>query len=203
MRDEYGRRLDAFGQEARRVVADGLERGLGRDDLAGELETAAQAALIERAPFYWEVVAASFIGQGRSFAQMSSYAEAGIQRYVIEAVLDEQTTNICRFLHGKSFSVGDALRRFERVERAESPEAIKQLIPWVRESLDPDTGNPKLWVDGGNGRMNVAEVTRSAFGTKDDRGEFKVLASDAALREVGVGFPPFHGLCRSTTIAVV
>jgi SPP1 gp7 family putative phage head morphogenesis protein len=201
VRDEYGRRIAGFGEDARRVVGTGLEQGLGRDDIAAELERAARAALVERAPFYWEVVAATFVGQGRSFAQMSSYAEAGIERYVIEAVLDEQTTNICRFLHGKSFSVGDALQRFEQVERAERPEDIKQLIPWVRESLDPETGNPLLWVDGSGGRTTIAEVTRSAMGTRDDRGEFRRVASDGVLREVGVGVPPFHGLCRTTTVA--
>ncbi|WP_228565589.1 Hint domain-containing protein [Myxococcus sp. AB036A] len=91
VRDEYGRRLDAFGEEARRLVAEGLEAGLGRSDIAESLERAARGALIERAPFYWEVVASHFIGQGRSFAQVSSYAEAGIRRYRIEAVLDEHT----------------------------------------------------------------------------------------------------------------
>jgi SPP1 gp7 family putative phage head morphogenesis protein len=203
VRDEYGRRLAGFGEDARRIVAQGLERGLGRDDLAAELERAARAALIERQPFYWEVVAASFVSQGRSFAQMSSYAEAGIERYVIEAVLDEHTTNICRLLDGKTFSVGDALQRFERIERAEQPDDIKQLLPWVRETLGPETGNPVLWVDGGKGRTTIAEVTRSAFGTRDDRGEFRGVASDGLLRDLGVSFPPFHGLCRSTTLAVV
>ena len=46
-------------------------------------------------------------------------------------------------------------------------------------------------------------MTRSAFGTRDDRGDFRALASDGALREVGIGFPPYHGLCRTTTLAVV
>jgi len=201
VRDEYGRRLEGFGEEARRIVGEGLERGLGRDDLAADLERAARAALIERQPFYWEVVAASFVGQGRSFAQMSSYAEAGIERYVIEAVLDERTTNICRFLHGKTFSVGDALQRFERVERAEQPEDIKQLVPWVRETLDPETGNPLLWVQGSGGRTTIAEVTRSAFGTRDDPGAFRTIAAGSSMREVGVMLPPFHGLCRSTTLS--
>jgi hypothetical protein len=27
------------------------------------------------------------------------------------------------------------------------------------------------------------------------------LASDGALREVGISFPPYHGLCRTTTLA--
>jgi hypothetical protein len=84
VRDEYGRRLAAFGEEARRIVADGLERGLGRDDLASSLEAAARAALSERQPYYWEVVAGAFVGQGRSFAQMSSYNES--DENVIESV---------------------------------------------------------------------------------------------------------------------
>ncbi|GAB4216815.1 MAG: hypothetical protein OHK0013_43730 [Sandaracinaceae bacterium] len=203
VRDEYGRRLDAFGEQARSIVASALERGLGRGDIAADLERAARAALVERAPFYWEVVASSFISQGRSFAQMSSYAEAGVQRYRIEAVLDERTTHICRYLHGKTFAVVDALRRLERVEQLEQPEDMKQAMPWVREALDPQTGRTRLYVDAGAGRLDLAEVTRSALGARDDRGDFRALASDGALNEVGIGFPPYHGLCRTTTLAVV
>jgi hypothetical protein len=134
---------------------------------------------------------------------MSSYAEAGVRQYRIEAVLDEQTTNICRYLHGKTFSVADALRRFDRIEQLEDPEAIKQAMPWVREAQDRDTGRTRLYVDGGAGRTDIAEVTRSAMGTRDDRGDFRPLVSDAILSDMGIGYPPYHGLCRSTTLAVV
>jgi len=41
------------------------------------------------------------------------------------------------------------------------------------------------------------------MGTRDDRGDFRALASDSALNEVGIGFPPYHGCCRSSTLAVV
>lgn len=194
VRDEYGRRLDVFGREARRVVASGLERGLGRVDIAGELEAAARAAVIDRAPFYWEVVASAFVGQGRSFAQVSSYAEAGVQRYRIEAVLDERTTHICRFLHGKTFAVAEALRRFELAERLERPEDIKRLLPWVRERFDGD----QLTLHGAG--VSIAEVTRSAVGNLDDVGEFRPHVSDERLGDIGLGLPPFHGLCRSSTM---
>jgi SPP1 gp7 family putative phage head morphogenesis protein len=203
VRDEYGRRIEGFGEQARRIVATGLEEGLGRDDIAESLEHVARAALVDRAPFYWETVASSFISQGRSYAQMSSYAEAGIQHYRIEAVLDERTTEICRYLDGKLFSVGDALRRFDRVEQLDDPEAIKQAMPWVRESTDPETGRTRLYVDGAAGRTDLAEVTRSAMGTRDDRGDFRALVSDSALSDIGIGYPPYHGLCRTTTLAVV
>ncbi|MDP1916616.1 MAG: head morphogenesis protein [Myxococcales bacterium] len=194
-RDEYGRRLDVFGREARRVVASGLARGLGRVDIGGELEAAARVALIDRAPFYWEVVASAFVGQGRSFAQVSSYAEAGVQRYRIEAVLDERTTHICRFLHGKTFSVADALRKFEQVDRLEQPEAIKRLLPWVRERRDGD----RLTLHGGG--VRIADVTRSALGNRDDVGEFRSHLSDERLVDAGLGLPPFHALCRSASVS--
>jgi SPP1 gp7 family putative phage head morphogenesis protein len=203
VRDEYGRRLGSFGERARRIVAEGLEAGLGRDDIAADLERAARAALVDRSPFYWEVVAGAFISQGRSFAQVSSYAEAGISRYRIEAVLDERTTPICRYLHGKTFSVGEALRRFDRLERLERPEDIRSELPWVRERTDSETGRTVLYVNRGGEQTELAEVLRSAVGTRNNLGEFRSLTSDTALQEVGIGFPPYHGLCRTTTLAVV
>jgi hypothetical protein len=203
VRDEYGRRLDTFGERARLVVARGLEAGLGRSELAAELEAAAQQALVGRAPFYWEVVAGSFVARARAFGLVSSYAEAGIQRYVIEAVLDEATTPVCRFLHGQTFSVGAALQRFERVEKLEDPEHIKRELPWVRQSIDPESGSSVLYVNRGDGRLDIAEVVRSGVGRREDRGEFRALLPDARLQELGLGFPPYHGLCRTTTLAVV
>jgi SPP1 gp7 family putative phage head morphogenesis protein len=201
VRDEYGRRNDAFGERARQIVADGLEAGLGREDIAADLERAAQDVLAGRSSFYWEVVAGSFVSRGRSFAQLSSYAEAGVDRYLIEAVLDERTTEICRFLHGKSFSVATGLRTFERVDA--EPDLIKDLTPWVREAIDPATGAKTLFVERGEERVRVADVTRSAVGTRDDRGEFGRGLSERDLANLGVSFPPYHGLCRTTTVADV
>jgi hypothetical protein len=203
VRDEYGRRLDGLGAEARRVVAEGLEAGLGRQEIAADLARAAENALVTRPAFYWEVVAGAFVANGRSLAQMSAYAEAGIQRYMIEAVLDEHTTEICRYLHGKEFEVGAALQRFDRIERMDRPEDIKAEAPWVREALDPDTGTKFLYVERDGARTRVAEVARSAVGTSDDPGEFRRGRDSAELMDMGVSFPPYHGLCRSTTVPVI
>lgn len=117
-------------------------------------------------------------------------------------MLDERTTRRCRWLHGKTFEASDALRRFARVEQLEDPEDVKRELPWVRESTDTETGRTRLYVDGGAGRTDLAEVTRSALGTRDDRGDLRGVASDSALDEVGIAAPPCHGLCRSTTLAV-
>ena len=201
--DELGRRLDDFGVEARRIVEEGLEMGLGRDDISQSLHKAAQGTFIARSSLYWEVVAGAFIGNGRSFAQLSSYAEAGIRRYLIEAVLDEQTTEICRYLHGKVFEVGAALRRFEALEGLKKPEELKAAQPWVREALDPNTGNPILFIKRGGKRIPLVEVTRSGFGSADDQGEHRQAVSNQALMDLGVGFPPYHGLCRTNVTPLI
>ena len=198
--NEYGRRLDGLGEQARRIVADGVEAGLGRDEIAADLKRVAERSFFGRSASYWDVVAASFIGNGRSFAQLSSYAEAGVERYQIEAVLDEQTTETCRFLHGKTFSVRDGIRRFEQLESLDDQDDLKASQPWVRQATDRSTGRTALFVSRGGVRTPLAEVTRSGVGSKDDLGEFTRAASSRELMDMGVGFPPYHGLCRTTTV---
>ena len=199
VRDEYGRRHEAFGKTARQLVADGLEQGLGRDDIATTLASAAEGVLGAKGSAYWEVLAGSFVAQGRSFSQLSAYAEARIERYRIEAILDERTTEVCRFLDGKTFAVSSGLHHFERLEA--DPEHLTDLAPWVRERLVD--GRKELFVEHHHERLAVAEVLRSGFGTREDRGEFGKTLSERELVDLGISFPPFHGLCRSSTVAEV
>jgi hypothetical protein len=201
IRDEYGRRAEAFSAQARRIVSGGLESGLGRQDISHDLARAAASTIAGRGQPYWEVVAGSFIAQGRSFSQLSSFAEAGIDRYVFEAVQDEHTTETCRFLHGRIFSVDSGLRRFDQVEA--EPDRVKDLLPWVRESVDADTGRKSLYVEQAGQRTVIAEVARSAVGTRDDRGEFSRGLGERELSDLGVAFPPLHGLCRSVLLGIV
>jgi SPP1 gp7 family putative phage head morphogenesis protein len=196
VRDEYGRRLDAFGDVARRVVAAGLEQGLGRDDIAQDLAAAAERAMVQRSASYWDLVAASWVGEARSMSQISAYAEAGIERYKIVAVLDEHTTDTCRYLDGKVLEVADALRTLGRLEAAEDPLALKSERPWVRERVGDD-GRRVIGV----GETELAVVERSGVGVRDDRGEYARAHSSRDLAPAGIGYPPWHGYCRSTTVA--
>lgn len=201
VRDEYGRRVEGFSAKAREVVASGLDQGLGSDDIAENLQAAAKAAFIQKSPNYWDVVASAFTGHSRSYSQMSSYTEAGIERYQIVAVLDEQTTPQCRYLDRKTFSVGKALSRFEQMSETEDPEDVRKINPWIRMGMVD--GKPSLWVPHGEGKSVIAEIVRSGVGNRDDAGEYLARMSDSRLDLVGIGPPPYHGYCRSTTIAVV
>jgi len=197
--DEYGRRLSGFEGRALKLVSEGLEAGLGRDDIAASLSQAAEGLMVSRSGFYWEVVAGSFIGTGRSFSQISAYAEAGIHRYRIEAIQDEVTTEICRYLHGKTFEVRDGLDRFDAIDRLSSPQEIKSAKPWVREAVGED-GLKTLYIMRDGERTPITDVTTSALGSRDERGSFSRELSARELTDLGISFPPFHGLCRSQLI---
>lgn len=199
--DEYGRRARAFSRRARAIVASGLAEGLGNADISEALRREATGVLGGRSGAYWEMVAASFVGRGRSFGQLSGYAEAGVDQYRIEAVLDEATTEVCRFLHGKVFSVRRGLDLFQRAENR--PESIKSVAPWVRVASDPRSERTMLVAGSGDSRTPIAEVIRSGVGTRDDLGEFRRPPGGRELADLGLGPPPFHGLCRSTCLAVL
>lgn len=199
--DEYGVRRDELGQLARDIVASGLEMGLGSDDISAELDRQLGDRVM-RGPAYWQVVAMSFVNQARTYSQLNSYSDAGIQRFTFEAILDEVTTDQCRFYHGKSFSVAGAQGVMNKVLGAKDPSAVKELNPWVRIGKD-DEGRRILYVGQGEGKTVLATVARSGMGAKDDTGEYENAVSTKKLEEVGCPFPPLHGHCRSTTVPEV
>ncbi len=195
--DEYGRRKATFSRTARRVVARGVEDGLSRADIARDLRAVAEKTIGGKGGLYWEVASASFIGRGRSFASLSSYAEARVERYVLEAIRDEHTTETCIFLHGRTFSVDHSLETFAKVD--ENPDDIRTITPWVRTALGPD-GEPWLQAKTAQGKALIARIADPGFGQKDKVGTYSSALGNDRLQELGISFPPFHALCRTVTL---
>lgn len=198
IRDQYGRRQDELGQRARDIVAAGLEQGLGRDDIAADL-AAQLAPIVSRGKPYWETVAMSFANRGRTYTQLAAFDEADIERFRFEAVLDQVTSHVCRFMHGREFSVRRAMQRFDEVERAPDPETITELQPWMRVGADSD-GKQVLFYERGGRRRFVAQVDESAVGRADQVGRYSRALSNDELEAAGVTVPPLHGRCRSTIV---
>jgi hypothetical protein len=69
----------------------------------------------------------------------------------------------------------------------------------VRERLGDD-GKRHLLVDGDGDASVLAVVERSGVGVRDDRGGYSRALSGRDLAPAGIGFPPFHGFCRTTTV---
>lgn len=202
IRDEYGRRRDDFSQRAREIVASGVEQGLGRDDIAEQLSTEMTSAALSRSESYWETVAMSFANRARTYTQLVAFDEAAVDQYRFEAVLDAVTSEVCRFMHGRVFTVEHAVKRFREVERARDPERIEELQPWMQVGADED-GHQVLFYERGDRRRLVAQVDEPAVGESDDVGSYSRALSDDELMAAGVTVPPLHGRCRSTIVAEV
>lgn len=198
--DEFGRRADGVSRIATKIVQDGIERGLGRDDIAESLERKIGAAVLGRSKSYWDVVSSVFSNRARSFAQLSAFSDAAIETFRFESVLDEVTSVQCRFLHGRIFSTEKAIGRFRDVEASNEPQAVKELQPFMQLGNDED-GNQVLYYKSGDTRNVVARVDESAVGRKDEVGRFSRARSSDQLQAAGISVPPLHGRCRSTIIA--
>lgn len=202
VRDEYGRRRERFSEQARGIVTSGLEAGLGRDDIAQQLQGALTTSTMSRDMNYWRIVAGSFVGRARSFSNVNAFDEAGIVKYRFDAVLDEVTSEICRFMHGRVFEVKRAVQRIDRVQRSTDPEAVVALQPWANVGVDAK-GNSILYFNRGDTRHTIAEIESSGMGERDAVGSYNEKMTDAQLEAAGVTVPPLHGSCRSTITAEV
>lgn len=199
IRNKYGDRMHDFGMRARGIVANGLVKGLGSADIADDLHRELSTH-VGRGKSYWDIIAMVFTNRARTMTQLAAYDDAGIEDYRWESVLDEATSVQCRFLHGKKFPVAQAMKRFQQVEDASSPEAIKTIQPFLQYGKRGD-GTPALYYNHeSGGRAFVAHVEENAIGQKDQVGAFSNTHSEEKLAAAGISTPPIHGSCRSTII---
>jgi hypothetical protein len=56
----------------------------------------------------------------------------GIRKYQLQAVLDDRTSEICRRLHGREFSVETALPKVTQTLMTVDPDALKAVAPWLK-----------------------------------------------------------------------
>ena len=200
--DEYGRRRASFSRRAREIVAGGLDAGLGRDDITSELEDALEGTGLGRDRAYLNIVAGSFVGRARSQVNADAFNEAGIERFRFDAVLDEVTSEICRFMHGREFSVRKAVERFEMVSRLTDPDEIKAAMPWGNIGQNDD-GEDILYYGSADDPQVIAGVNQFGEGERDAVGDYSPELSESDLEDAGLTMPPLHGNCRSTVVAVV
>lgn len=200
-KDEYNKRADAFGQKARDIVERGLREGVGRKALGAQIEQAMLAANINRSRAYCDLIASTFMNRSRTYGSLSAYDELQIETYTFEAVLDEVTTAVCRFNHGRRFPVKKPLDKMRSLADTKQPEEIKYALPWVHEGKDQDGNAILYYKDKAGERVVIADVLRSGVGVKDDQGSYKQRMSDAQLVAAGAILPPLHGNCRSRIVA--
>jgi SPP1 gp7 family putative phage head morphogenesis protein len=205
--NEFGRRSNRFSQDARGIISSGVARGLGQQEIARNLNQALGHRLRGRDEFYFRVVASSAVSRSRSYGQMVGYRQSGIDYYMWDAVMDERTCEICRYLHGQQFPVASPLQAFQRVRTSDNPETAVNEFPWYRV-VGGQRGEGGLRI-GGDIHVQprgeplgtlVASVRESGVGQRDVQGTHRVHTNPRAAG--GTTVPPAHGLCRCTTVPV-
>jgi SPP1 gp7 family putative phage head morphogenesis protein len=192
IRDEYGRRADVAIERVKAIVSAGLRDGFSQADITAALANDLTLAQLGRARTYWEVIGTSFANRARTTTQLSAYAEAKVQTYRFVAVIDDRTSQICRYLNNRIFRVKPALARLRKAEELTDPQAIRNALPWVNLKTDSH-GRLGLFFDRAGRSNRVAWVDR-------DTGEFTEGLSDDELEAAGVAVPPLHARCRSTIV---
>jgi SPP1 gp7 family putative phage head morphogenesis protein len=202
--DSYVNRSEFFSAKARNIVSEGLEQGLGRDEISSMLQREIRGQLgPRRSRHYFNIISGVFTNRSRTYGQLISYQEAGIRRWIFDAVLDERTTPQCALLHGRTWTVRQSLDRINQMERSNDPQAVKDLMPWIRKGRNPD-GSEFLYTQDRQGvRSHVADIVRNRQGNRDDLGEYRNVVNNQVLADMGANNPPLHPLCRSTIIADV
>lgn len=196
IRDHYGVRADEMSARAREVVARGLEEGIGREAIAHALKTELGDQVM-RGNAYWQVVAGQFTNSARTFSQIGAFQEAGIESFEFSAILDEATTDECRFYDGQVFPLATAVAARDRLSNLTDPDDVYRVSPWVRSGTAED-GSRILYVDRGSGREVIATIDRSGVGSRDDRGTYTSALTGASLASMTPPIPPLHANCRST-----
>lgn len=197
LRDALGRRSDDLTRRGRSIVQAGLREGLGRKDIARQLEEQLPDLWQGRGAGYATAVASVATQRARVATEIHTYREAGIEQLVITAVLDERTTIACRLMHGQILSVSGCVAHLNRVAAIENPEDIYTANPFMEIKRDQETG--KRYMQTRTTGVRFAEVLRSGYGTRDDRGSGAYSKAGNQMFAANVGPPPYHFRCRTTT----
>ena len=195
IRDYYGRVHPGMSTEMRLIAQQGIEDGLGTFEIGRNMKRGLGGKLKGLSDSYYNVVSSAVVHRSRSFSQLGSYRDAGIEKYFYDATLDEITTDTCRFLHQKEMHVDAGLARYAAADRLKDPTDIRDEMPWITQrniTSGEHEGKQALYVPSRDGMQQVAVIEKSGYGKKDDVGRFSNAMSTRELKNAHIGPPPLH-----------
>jgi|GEM_PF-1773851 len=109
-----------------------LQEGLGRKELAKRLK--ADLAQFAEPTSYWETVSSASMTRARAFGAVSGFVEADAKSFKFVSVIDERRTEICKHLHGRTWTIDVAVKQATSVMDAKTPDEMKAASPWLPEA---------------------------------------------------------------------
>lgn len=167
-----GKTYDRFvSDEINQSVGEYFRRGLTRAQLAEGLEVVFRDRETPKVEGYFSLLADHLTMKISEMGHISGYEEAGIEYVEIVARLDGRTSKICRNLHGR-------------------------IIPISVMSKQRDS----MVAAAQSGDMEAVKRAQPMIGGRlEDR--LAAVGKTSDLISAGIGMPPYHFRCRTTTVA--
>lgn len=172
-------------------VKSAVREGKSPDEIASSMVGHVENDIPMNQLHYARGVADQMMAKARSYSEIRSCMDAGFTQVQVMAVLDEVTSDVCRFMHGKIVDAAEAYRIITSSFQY-NPADLEKHNPWIRQQ------GSSLMV----GNNQIATVTRSGQGNFNDTGEYETTENAENLDQLNVGLPPYHFFCRSTTVPV-
>jgi len=206
VRNSYGLRSEWMSSRARTMVQQGLAEGLSSSAIAQEMRVAIPGSYEARMRGYYDVVSHHFVARAQERGALSLYMDAGVTRVRLVAVQDERTTEWCRSHDGAIIDVRREAAKQNRIDQLANPEDVRYESPWISERLERDaggipTGRSVMGAFKAPGQfVPLRYVERPGAGTLSP-GRYSPVpgVGQDKIESIGIGFPPYHGRCRSWT----
>lgn len=187
----------SLSSQARGIVQTGISKGESSRMIGKELHRVLGRAAGGQSEAYFRMAASAINARSREFSSLRSMQDAGVEKYEWSSVLDESTTETCRFLDGQVFSVQGALARYAAVDALDDPTDVKYEMPWFYDKPirgGEHDGKMGIFMNQRGGMQRVAVVEKAGFGQRDTIGTYSNTKSTRALEGMGMPACPAHGL---------
>lgn len=199
VRDAYGKRSARLGKQASNIIKPMLEGGAGHEEIAATLSKKMAKSIPGQTTAYWNTVADNHVTRARSWGNMSGMDEAGFEAFLIEAVLDADTTDQCRYMHGKIIIIADAMALSRQAESTVGK--LDTVNPFIQTQHVGDLTRLTIPTQKGGKTVQrtLATSTKTGAGTRGT-GSWNGKIPDSKLVASGVGAPGYHDRCRTTIV---
>lgn len=132
----------------KRATTEVMQEGYSRDKLARRLADDL-GGIVDADAEYWSDLADHTVSKARAIGRVQGFVDAGILYARIQAVLDKNTSQICRDLNGRVIEVAHLKRQADNLLAAKTKDELKAAATWQKrytgktEDLPPNLGlNP-------------------------------------------------------------
>jgi hypothetical protein len=108
-----------------------IEQGMSRAN-AGKYLRQMFGEQFQKSTSYWEGLSNHIVTRTREFGKIAGYEAGGIQKIEVRAMLGPNICEFCLEMNGTIFEVGAMVDQRDAIMSAATPEATKEVAPWLK-----------------------------------------------------------------------